>query len=190
MNALEMFMRFSPPAIALSLALLTVSSVSYGKKRADHEISPLSQSLVVQGKTALTAGKHDEAIDRLETALSVDPLNREAFIILGDVARKQELPGKAIRLYREALLIEPNDVVALGGQGEAMVQKGALGKARENLDRISKICISVCAEQERLTALIKKAETKPEIAAEAVKPKAEIAAEAVAPKPEATVKKQ
>ncbi|HMT43798.1 MAG TPA: tetratricopeptide repeat protein [Chakrabartia sp.] len=183
-------MRFSPPAIALSLALLTVSSVSYGKKRADHEISPLSQSLVAQGKTALGAGKHEDAIDRLETALAVDPLNREAYIVLGEVARKQELPGKAIRYYREALTIEPNDVVALGGQGEALVQKGALGKARENLDRIAKLCISVCAEQDRLGALIKKAEEKPAIAAETIKPKAEVAVEAVKPKPEAAAEKK
>ncbi len=183
-------MRFSPPALALSLALLTVSSVSYGKKRADHEISPLSQSLVVQGKAALNSGKHDEAVDRLETALAVDPLNRQAYIVLGDVARKQDLPGKAIRLYREALLIEPNDVVALGGQGEAMVQKGALGKARENLDRITKLCISVCPEQDRLSGLIKKAEDKPVIAAADVKPKAEVAVDAVKPKPEVEAEKK
>lgn len=171
MNAMELVMRFSPPAIALSLALLTVSSVSYGKKRADHEIAPYSVQLVSQGRTALGANKPDEAIDRLETALAVDPLNREAYMVLAQVALKQELPGKAIRLYREALMIEPNDVVALGGQGEAMVKKGALGKARENLDRIAKLCVTICPEQTRLKELIEKTEAKPVIAAEAVTPK-------------------
>ena len=44
-NALETIMRFAAPAIALSLAFTTVSSVGYGKRVADDQIDP--QSMVV-----------------------------------------------------------------------------------------------------------------------------------------------
>jgi tetratricopeptide (TPR) repeat protein len=171
MTGMEMVMRFSPPAIALSIALLTVSSVSFGKKRADKEINPVSVALVAQAKASVAAKNYEAAHDTLESALAVDPKNREAYLVLADVAKAQELPGKAIRFYRDALLIEPNDVVALAGQGEAMVQRGAIAKARENLVRIEKVCPLACPEQARLAAAITKGEAKPVISAEVVQPK-------------------
>ena len=82
------------------------------------------------------AGNLDEADDLLETALAVDPRNRGAYIALGRVAQAQHLPGKAIRFYREALRLEPNDLNALAGQGEAMVQTGAVERAQANLERV------------------------------------------------------
>ena len=77
----------------------------------------------------------DEAENTLETALAVDPRNRGAYIAIGQVARQQGLPGKAIRMYGNALALEPNDTVALAGQGEAMVQRGAVTRAKANLDQ-------------------------------------------------------
>ena len=46
------------------------------------------------------------------------------------MAQGQGLPGKAVCFYRDALVFDPNDTVALAGQGEAMVQKGAVERAR------------------------------------------------------------
>jgi len=67
------------------------------------------------------------------------------------------LPGRAIRLYYEALVLEPNDVAALRGQGEAMVQKGAVEKAKENLARIRTICgARACNDATLLAAAIEK----------------------------------
>ena len=93
---LEYVMRFSPPVLALSLALLTVASVSHGQ-RPDSKISPQSVALMVQANQLSAAGKYDEAAGLLETALAVDPRNRGAFVALARVAEKQGLPGKAIR---------------------------------------------------------------------------------------------
>ena len=155
-------MRFSPPVLALSLALLTVASVGHGQKP-DSKVLPRSAALVAEANELIAAGKYDDAEGLLETALAVDPRNRMAFVALARVAGKQELPGKAIRFYREALLIEPNDVMALAGQGEAMVAKGAGTKARENL---------ACPEQQRLAFAIEKGgAASPVISAQAVQPK-------------------
>ena len=170
MTVLELFMRFSPTAIALSLALATVSSVGNGKK-ADHEIDPRSLALVAEAKGHFASAKFDAANDALESALAVDPRNRVAYVTLAQVAQKQALPGKAIRYYREALTIEPNDVAALSGQGEAMIQRGALARARDNLARITQICATACAEQKTLAAAIEKGAAVPVVSAEAIKPK-------------------
>lgn len=148
-------MRFSPIAAALALALATVSSAVQGQKP-DDQISPRSLALLEQGEAARKAGNLVAANDALESALAVDPRNRAAFVTLGKVALAQALPGKAIRMYREALALEPNDVAALGGQGEAMVQKGAVERAKVNLARIRTLCKTDCAPATQLAAVIAK----------------------------------
>jgi Tfp pilus assembly protein PilF len=150
---LETLMRLTPPAIALAVLLTTVSSVSHGA-RPDAMIDARSMALLKQGEAAAASGQLSAANDALETALAVDPRNRGAFIELAKVATRQGLNGKAIRLYREALSLEPNDVTALGGQGEAMVAKGAVTKAGENLTKIKALCVVTCPQEVSLAAVI------------------------------------
>ena len=148
-------MRLSPIAIALSLTLAVTASMADGQKP-DDQINPRSIALVQQGEGQLRAGDLTGATDTLETALAVDPRNRQAFIALAKVAQAQQLPGKAIRLYFEALALEPNDLAALSGQGEAMVQKGAVERAKANLARIKELCKGQCAPATELAANIAK----------------------------------
>lgn len=146
-------MRFSPLAIAISLTLATVSSSVYGQ-RADDDIDARSVALVAEGRAALAAGNEQQAFDLIESALAVDPRNRDGFIALAEVAQARELPGKAIRFYREALTMEPNDLAALEGQGRALVARGAVERARRNLARIEAICETACAPATSLAAAI------------------------------------
>lgn len=148
-------MRFTSVAIAASLALVSISASLHGQ-RPDDQIDARSLALLQQGKAARAAGDLDGATDLLETAVAVDPRNRQAFIALADVAETRGLPGKAIRLYREALLLEPNDVNALAGQGEAMVAKGAIERARQNLARVRTLCKTACPQATTLAAAIVK----------------------------------
>jgi hypothetical protein len=71
------------------------------------------------------------------------------------------------------LRLDPNDLVALAGQGEALVQKGAMTKAKENLARIERICPTSCPERAQLAAAIAKGAPPPPtpVAAEAITPK-------------------
>ncbi len=163
-------MRLTPPAIAIAVLLATVSSVSHGQ-RPDSQIDPRSLMLMRMGQAEAGAGRYDSATDALESALAVDPKNRAAFLVLADVAKKQGLPGKAIRLYREALLIEPNDIVALAGQGEALVAKGAVTKAKENLAKVRTLCLTACPEQVMLAAAIEKSATGTAMSAQTVTPR-------------------
>jgi Tfp pilus assembly protein PilF len=147
-------MRISLVSAAAALALLSVST-SLNAQRADDQIDARSVALLERGKAARATGDLDTANGLIESALAVDPRNRAGYLVLAEIARAQGLPGKAIRFYREALTLEPNDQAALRGQGEAMVQKGAVERAKENLARLKTLCGN-CAEVTQLSAAIAK----------------------------------
>jgi Tfp pilus assembly protein PilF len=165
---LEPIMRYSTVAIAASLALLSVSTSLSGQKPAE-AVDARSLQLLAQAKAARAAGDLNGATDLLETAVAVDPRNRQAFVVMAEVAQARGLPGKAIRLYREALSLDPGDVQALGGQGAALVQKGAVAQARANLARIRQLCRTACPPATQLAAAIAKG--PPIATAQAVAPK-------------------
>jgi tetratricopeptide (TPR) repeat protein len=153
---LEYLLRYTSVAVAAALTLLTVATAVQGQ-RGEDTIDGRSMALLARGRALQAAGNLDAATDTLESALAVDPRNRGAFVTLAEVAKTRGLPGKAIRLYREALSLDPNDVVALSGQGEALVAKGAVARARENLARIKTVCGKrPCPEVAALTASIAK----------------------------------
>ena len=163
-------MRLTPPAIALAMALATVSSVGHGA-RPQVPVNPQSAALVASGQREAAAGRFDVANNLFESALAVDPRNREAFMSLASVASRQGLTGKAIRMYREVLTLDPNDVGALAGQGEAMVAKGAVTRARENLAKVRTLCVAKCTEEVSLAAAIERGNSGPALSAQAVTPK-------------------
>jgi Tfp pilus assembly protein PilF len=167
MPPVETFMRVTSVAIAAALTLVCVST-SLSGQRPDDQIDARSLQLLAEGRAARAAGNLDRATDLLETALAVDPRNRQAFIVLAEVAETGNLLGKAIRLYREALTLEPNDVSALRGQGEALVMKGAVAVAKGNLARIRTLCKGNCPEANQLAAVIAKG---PPITTAQVEPK-------------------
>jgi cytochrome c-type biogenesis protein CcmH/NrfG len=161
---LEMNMRLFPRAIAAGIAATLLASPVVGQ-RPDNQINPQSVELLQQGQAHLAAGRFKEADDALETALAVDPRNRAAFVALAEVALKQKLFGQSIRFARKALALEPNDLEALEVQGEAMVELGAVPRARQNLAKIQKLCPSGCPQVAELSAAINRgptvAEAKP-----------------------------
>ena len=146
-------MRITPIALSLAIALATVASAGHSQ-RADDQIDAKSVALIQQGQALTASGRYMEAIDALESALAVDPRNRAAYIALARVAQAQRLPGKAVKFYVEALKLEPNDVSALAGQGEALVQRGAVERAKQNLAKIRSLCNNPCPQATTLAAVI------------------------------------
>jgi tetratricopeptide (TPR) repeat protein len=132
-------MRLTPLVLCLGLAASAVPVAVIGQ-RPDDQVAPQSITLLKQGEALLAQGKLIEADDALETALAVDPKNRAAFNAMARVAIKQQLYGQAIRLTNRALTLEPTDRDALAVQGEAMVELGALPRAKENLAKLRKLC--------------------------------------------------
>jgi Tfp pilus assembly protein PilF len=151
---LETMMRVVP--IAGALGLMAALMASSGQSQTpDNQLIPASVQLLRQGEASLAAGNFQAADDALETALAVDPRNRQAFIVLAKVATRQKLYGQAIRYTNKALLLEPTDVNAIAVQGEAMVQMGATARAQQNLAKLKQLCgANACPQATQLSAAI------------------------------------
>ena len=162
-------MRFAAPAAALAVVLAMTASVGQG---ADHVTDPRAAALVAEGRAALNAGEHDKAVDAFEAALTVDPAATGILLDLGEAARRNGLQGKAISYYREALTREPDNLAALSGEGAALVEKGAIEKARRNLARLQSMCGENCTETRALATAIARGPQPRVLTAEAVMPDA------------------
>ena len=169
-------MRFTPTAIVAAAMLVTVSSASYGNMPAPRPISELSRTMQAEGERLYAAGEYDQAIGWFETALAADPRNADAYIGLGRIAQAQDLPGKAVGYFREALSLLPDDRRVIAAQGEALVQRGAVEKARENLARLQTLCGTAdCPEAANLGAAISAASSHTALRAEDVMPRPTVA---------------
>jgi Tfp pilus assembly protein PilF len=152
---MELLMRLTPIALTVAIALATLASAGQGQKP-DDQIDARSVALTQQGQALAAEARYQEATDLLESALVLDPRNRQAYIGLARSAQGLKLPGKAIKFYFEALKLEPNDIAALAGQGEALVQRGAVERAKQNLTRIKTLCANPCPQATQLAAVIAK----------------------------------
>ncbi len=135
----------------------TLALAGVAQAEGPEAVAPASQQLVQSGFALLAKGQPVAAVDDFETALAVDPKNRQAYIGLARAARAQSLPGKAVKYYREALQLEPNDLDALQGQGEALATRGAKVAAQANLERIRQLCKTDCAAAKSLAIAIAQA---------------------------------
>ena len=145
-------MRFAPAAAALSLCLAMTASISIASGPGSPD--PRAAALIAQGNASLAAGEAQAATDAFEAALAVDPAYTPIFIDLAQAARQQGLQGKAIRYYREALSRDPGNFAAISGEGAALVEKGAMEKARRNLAKLQSLCGDQCPETVALQSSI------------------------------------
>ncbi|MGB3752902.1 MAG: tetratricopeptide repeat protein [Parerythrobacter sp.] len=167
----DTIMRFAAPAAALSLALAVTSSI--GTAQDVREPNPRAAALIASGEAALQAGEPQAAVDAFEAALTVDPGYTATWLRLAEAARQEGLQGKAIRYYREALSRDPDNYAAISGEGAALLEKGAVEKARANLARLEEICGDGCAETQTLAMALADVKT-PMLAAEDVMPDTQV----------------
>ncbi len=160
-------MRYAPAALALSLVVAVTASAGLGAQR---QPDPRAAALVAEGKSELAAGQPAAATDSFEAALAVDPGYTVVYLSLGDAARAQGLQGKAIHYYREALARDPKNLAAISGEGEAMLEKGAVEKARRNLAELQSLCGNNCSEAQHLASAIQSHPQQAVLTAEAVVP--------------------
>jgi len=160
-------MRFAPAAVALSLLVAVTASVGYGASR---DPDPRALALAEEGRSALDKGEVQAAIDSFEAALAVDPAYTAVYVDLADAAREEGLQGKAIRYYRDALQREPKNLAAISGEGEALLEKGAVEKARRNLSQLESLCGTTCSETQQLAAALEHGPPASVMTAEAAAP--------------------
>ncbi len=163
----EFVMRYTPAALALALVAGLTASAGNGRAPAAPTL-PQSRALVEQGLAHVASGELPAAIDAYEAALVIDPANTEAFLALAQVARLQGLQGKAISYYRHVMTIDPDNLSAISGEGEAMVDRGALAKARRNLARLQGLCGENCNQTQQLAAALQRGPAPRVVSADAV----------------------
>lgn len=160
-------MRYTPAALALSLLAAVTASAGFSAPP-EQALDARSAALLAQGRTALAAGELDAAIDSYEAALAIQPGHVVIYLSLGEAARRQGMQGKALRYYRQALKIDPNNQYAIAGEGAALAEKGALEKARRNLARLEQLCGQGCVPAQQLAAVIAKGPAPRMVTAESV----------------------
>lgn len=151
-------------ALGASSAVAKTSSAP-PRGLADTQLAPQSVATAKSGEALLAAGQRQAAVDAFEAALAADPRNIRAYLGLAKAAEADGLPGKAVRFYREALQIDPNDVTALELQGNVLMVRGATARAESNLERLKAVCEKPCAPADRLAATIAKGPPAPKLAA-------------------------
>ncbi|WP_140420572.1 tetratricopeptide repeat protein [Novosphingobium sp. B 225] len=161
-------MRYTPAALALALLAGVTSSIGQGATPTP--LDPRAAALIQQGRAALGAGNIDGAIDAYESALAVQPGHVAIYLNLAEATRKQGMQGKALHYYRQALMIDPGNQYAIAGEGEALVEKGAVEKARRNLARLRQLCGGDCPPSLTLAAAIQKGPAPRVVTADQVKP--------------------
>ena len=160
-------MRYTPAGLALSLLAAVTASVGYSQER---QPDPRAAALVSEGRGELAAGEVQAAIDSFEAALAIDPAHTAIYLDLADASRAQGLQGKAIHFYREALERDPGNLEAISGEGEALLEKGAVDKARRNLAQLESMCGDQCSETRELAAALERGPNAAVLTAEAVTP--------------------
>ena len=102
----------------------------------------------------IEAKKFGEAHKALEI-LNVPTKQADKFNLLGFTARKSGDLEKARDYYNRALEINPKHVRALEYQGELFIQLGKINDAKQNLEKIQRICWIPCSEEKQLEEAIK-----------------------------------
>lgn len=164
----ELLMRYTPVAVALCVLVAVTSSASYSAP--PQPLEPRAAALVAQGRAALASGDVDRATDAFEAALVVQPGSVAVLLNLAEASRRHGMQGKALRYYRDALQIDPGNLLALSGEGAAMVEKGAVEKARRNLARLQGLCGNDCDATRQLSAALARGPAPKMVTAEAMKP--------------------
>jgi len=95
---------------------------------------------------AIKAGEYGKAIPLLESVVSRDGTNADAYNWLAYATRKNGDPAAAIPIYEKALTIDPQHRGAHEYIGEAYLVLDNLPKAKEHLRTLDKLCFLPCSQ--------------------------------------------
>jgi len=106
------------------------------------------------GKRAIGAGDWEGAIKALSNAGLRDARNADIQNYLGYAYRRLRQFDPAMQHYRQALTLNPRHRSAHEHLGEALLARGDLAKAKEQLAALEQICLIPCNEYDDLKRAI------------------------------------
>jgi tetratricopeptide (TPR) repeat protein len=107
-------------------------------------------------RAAIQAKDYAGALTKLK-GIVVDYQQPDVYSLMGYTLRKTGDRSQALIYYQKALDLDPRHKGALEYEGELYIEMGQVEKAEENLDKLNRICLSGCEEQEDLKAAIDQA---------------------------------
>ncbi len=131
-------------ALALGLAAAATPAIAAGSS--DDGASTAADPDYNAAKTAVKAGKYDEAIALLDKVVAKNPNDANALNYLGYSHRQLKRYDQALAFYQKALAIQPDHRGALEYLGELYLQTGKLSQAEAQLSKLDKACFFGCAE--------------------------------------------
>lgn len=142
-----------PLRAALALVALTWAPVA----RAADFSSPRSPVELEQVRALIKAKDYPAA---LRTLRALEPANQiaDVFSLIGFTLRKTGDRTQSMTYYRKALALDPDHRGALEYQGELFVELGQLDNAKQNLAKLSALCLLGCEERSDLQEAIEHAE--------------------------------
>jgi Flp pilus assembly protein TadD len=117
-----------------------------------------SSPLYSEAQDAIEKQDFAAAIGLLQQVTTDEPLNADAWNLLGYSNRKLGNLDQAAAAYKTALTINPAHLGALEYQGEMYVQMGEIGNAQVNLATLQSLCGN-CEEMTDLKEAIEKGES-------------------------------
>jgi tetratricopeptide (TPR) repeat protein len=104
-------------------------------------VAMTSEELFYAGYWLAKSGQYEKALGYLTLA---DKKDERVLTYIGFATRKLGRVDEALPLYREALTVNPDYVVARAYMGEAFLTKGEPEKARAELAEIARRCGTTC----------------------------------------------
>lgn len=142
-------------ALILLPGVATIAPVAHAADLAPSDDVPELRAV----RAELKAKKFDTALAELKV-LVVTHQTPDVFSLLGFALRKTGDRPQAMIYYNRALGMDPSHKGALEYQGELFVELGQIDKARENLAKLSHLCLFGCEEYDDLKEAIEHAPRK------------------------------
>jgi Flp pilus assembly protein TadD len=134
---------------ALALTPVLTSSAAFA---VDDDTSTGSVDLS-SVRAKIKAAKYGAALEELR-ALAEDTQQADVYNLLGYTLRKTGDYETSLTYYTKALQLQPDYKPAREYLGELYVETGNIGKAREQLAALAKLCPGGCEEREDLEKVL------------------------------------
>ena len=131
--------------------LINLSNISFGK-----------ENFYAEGVKLFKSKKYEEAKFLFERSIVLDPKHSESYLYLAKIYKKEDDKKKEEKNLETTLLIDPTNEEAILMLMENGLEKSNYSKVKKLSERFSKVCKSLCKENEKILKELENLEPKNE----------------------------